>query len=152
MCQLFDRIVQGCLLDLFHQHKHRVRYPNNLKRAFWEGGRVVLVVKWSACLLSNVIIWVRILQILHFFVTMLLKRTKTNRKEAEVCPFLLKRDIFGDRFQSKKESFMGSGCGAVGREVASDTRGPRFESSHRQKFIYIFIYLFSVNCVLKRRK
>ena len=71
---------------------------------------------------------------------MLLKRTKTNRKEAEVCPFLLKRDIFGDRFQSKKESFMGSGCGAVGREVASDTRGPRFESSHRQKFIYIFVF------------
>ena len=27
----------------------------------------------------------------------------------------------------------GSGCGSVGRAVASDTRGPRFESSHRQK-------------------
>ena len=24
----------------------------------------------------------------------------------------------------------GSGCGSVGRVVASDTRGPRFESSH----------------------
>ena len=24
----------------------------------------------------------------------------------------------------------GSGCGSVGRAVASDTRGPRFESSH----------------------
>ena len=31
----------------------------------------------------------------------------------------------------------GSGCGSVGRAVASDTRGPRFESSHRQKFIFI---------------
>ena len=31
----------------------------------------------------------------------------------------------------------GSGCGAVGRAVASYTRGPRFESSHRQKFIYV---------------
>ena len=30
-----------------------------------------------------------------------------------------------------------SGCGSVGKAVASDTRGPRFESSHRQKFIYI---------------
>ena len=29
----------------------------------------------------------------------------------------------------------GSGCGSVGRAVASDTRGPRFESSHQQKFI-----------------
>ena len=27
---------------------------------------------------------------------------------------------------------MGSGCGSVGRTVASDSRGPRFESSHRQ--------------------
>ena len=45
----------------------------------------------------------------------------------------------------------GSGCVSVGRAVASDTRGPRFESSHRQKFIYIK-HLFTVNCVLKRQK
>ena len=31
----------------------------------------------------------------------------------------------------------GSGCGSVGRAVAFDTRGQRFESSHRQKFILI---------------
>ena len=31
----------------------------------------------------------------------------------------------------------GSGCGSVGRVVASNTRGPRFESSHQQTFIYI---------------
>ena len=48
----------------------------------------------------------------------------------------------------KKEQ-LGSGCGSVGRAVASYTRGPRFESSHRQKFIE---HLFTVNCVLKRRK
>ena len=29
----------------------------------------------------------------------------------------------------------GSGCGSVGRAVASDSRGLQFESSHRQKFI-----------------
>ena len=46
----------------------------------------------------------------------------------------------------------GSGCGSVGRAVASNTRGPRFESSHRQKFIYTLNILFTVNCVLKRRK
>ena len=33
--------------------------------------------------------------------------------------------------------YMGSGCDSVGRAVASDSRGPRFESSHRQKFIFI---------------
>ena len=42
----------------------------------------------------------------------------------------------------------GSGCGSVGRAVASDTRGPQFKSSHRQNLLK--------NCklssVLKRRK
>ena len=31
-----------------------------------------------------------------------------------------------------KQLGQGSGCGSVGRAVPSDTRGPRFESSHRQ--------------------
>ena len=39
---------------------------------------------------------------------------------------------------------MGSGCGSVGRAVASDTRGPRFESSHRQKFILNICLLSTV--------
>ena len=34
-------------------------------------------------------------------------------------------------------SLMGSGCGSVGRAVTLDTRGPRFESCHWQKFIFI---------------
>ena len=45
-----------------------------------------------------------------------------------------------------------SGCGSVGRAVASDIRGPRFESSLRQTFINIEQLLYTVNCVLKRRK
>ena len=32
-------------------------------------------------------------------------------------------------------STLGSGCDSVGRVVASNSRGPRFESSHWQKFI-----------------
>ena len=32
----------------------------------------------------------------------------------------------------------GSGCGAVGRAVAYDTRGPGFESSHRQLLLNIY--------------
>ena len=35
----------------------------------------------------------------------------------------------------------GSGCGAVGRAVAYDTRGPRFESSHRQLLLNIYLLL-----------
>ena len=37
---------------------------------------------------------------------------------------------------------MGSGCDSVGRAVASSSRGPEFESSHRQKFIS------NINCQL----
>ena len=40
---------------------------------------------------------------------------------------------------------LGSGCGAVGRAVASDTRDPWFESSHGQN-------LYVVSTALKRQK
>ena len=43
---------------------------------------------------------------------------------------------------------MGSGCGSVGREVAFDTRGPRFDSSYRQNFIE---HLFIINCIEKTK-
>ena len=33
-------------------------------------------------------------------------------------------------------SELGSGCGSVGRAVASDTKDPRFKSRHPQNFIY----------------
>ena len=36
----------------------------------------------------------------------------------------------------------GSGCGSVGRAVAFDTRGQRFKSSHRPKFIDILNICF----------
>ena len=40
--------------------------------------------------------------------------------------------------QNKQKRFFrgGSVCGSVGRAVASNTRGPSFESSHRQIFVY----------------
>ena len=42
--------------------------------------------------------------------------------------------------------FKGSGCGSVGRAVASDTRDPQFEASHRQTFLE---HLLTVNCIEK---
>ena len=36
---------------------------------------------------------------------------------------------------------MGSGCGPVGRVVASNTSGPGFESSHRQPLLNIYLLL-----------
>ena len=50
-----------------------------------------------------------------------------------------------ERIKLSDKKSMGSGCGTVGRAVASNTRGPRFESSYWQKFIYIE-NLFTVNC------
>ena len=41
----------------------------------------------------------------------------------------------------------GSGCDSVGRAVAFDTRGPQFESSHRQTLYY----LYTVNCIEKTK-
>ena len=38
---------------------------------------------------------------------------------------------------------MGSGWGSVGRTVASDAKGPQFESRQQQKFS---MKIFSVNC------
>ena len=47
---------------------------------------------------------------------------------------------------------MGSGCGSVGRAVAFDIRGPRFDSSHRQNFIeHLFVNLFIINCIEKTK-
>ena len=43
-----------------------------------------------------------------------------------------------------KKRYTGSVCGSVGRTVASNTRDPQFDSSHRQTFIK---HLFTVNCV-----
>ena len=45
---------------------------------------------------------------------------------------------------------VGSGCGSVGRVVASDAKGPRFESSHRQTLISD-IYLYTVNYIEKTK-
>ena len=41
---------------------------------------------------------------------------------------------------------MGSGWGSVDRMVASDTRGPRFKSSHQQ-----ILYLLTANCIEKTK-
>ena len=72
----------------------------------------------------------------HFFTyiccKICLEKPKINEKAAGVGPF--KKKLFN----------RGSGCGSVGRVVASDCRGLRFEISHRQNF-----YKPPVNCVEK---
>ena len=43
-----------------------------------------------------------------------------------------------------------SGCGSVGRAVASRAKGPQFESSHWQTF-KMDIHLFTFNCIEKTK-
>ena len=52
------------------------------------------------------------------------------------------------RLNHARLSQVGSGCGSVGRAVASDSRDPLFESRHRQK---ISIEHFNVNCIEKTK-
>ena len=47
------------------------------------------------------------------------------------------------------KSNRGSGCGSVVGTVASNTRGPRFDSSHWQNFY--FEHLHSANCIEKTK-
>ena len=48
---------------------------------------------------------------------------------------------------TRRKVEVGSSCGSVGRAVASDTRGPRFESSHQQNLHY----LYTVNSIEKTK-
>ena len=54
-------------------------------------------------------------------------------------------------FNSNKARFTGIGCATVGRTVASDTRGPWFESSHQQCFI-MKILLLTVEKTKKKKE
>ena len=56
-----------------------------------------------------------------------IKKTKIKKKSLGMAHF------------KKNSALSGCGwlCGSVGRVVTSNARGPRFESSGRQKFIYI---------------
>ena len=51
-----------------------------------------------------------------------------------------------------KKHILGSGCGSVGRAVTFDTRGQRFDYSHRENFIEHFLLTCLLSTVLKRRK
>ena len=66
------------------------------------------------------------------------------------CPLLL---LCMDCFLCHiKSMHLGSGCGSVGRAVTFDTRGPRFDSSHRQNCIeHLFVNLSIINCIEKMK-
>ena len=67
-----------------------------------------------------------------------------NRIKGPICLQTIRRD-----YLAKVLNSWGSGCGSIGRAVASNTRGPRFESRHRQIFVE---HLFTVNCIVLKNK
>ena len=63
-----------------------------------------------------------------------------------IRPLKLKNDTkwttyFKNSLMNLRSNKSGSGCGAVGRAVAYDTRGPWFESSHWQLLLNIYLLL-----------
>jgi len=68
-----------------------------------------------------------------------------------ISPLLLSKYCLNFKLVNKSRR-SGSGCGSVGRAVAFDTRGPRFDSSHWQNFIeHLFVSLFIVSCIEKTK-
>ena len=65
--------------------------------------------------------------------------------------FSLRLRSHGKSYRLKIQPSTGSGCRSVDRAVASDTRGPWFESSHQQILHWTFVYLFTINCVEKSK-
>ena len=57
-------------------------------------------------------------------------------------------DVFGKRDKRKWNFYWGSGCGSAGRAVASNTRGLRFKSSHKQIYKE---HLFTLKCIEKTK-
>ena len=63
------------------------------------------------------------------------KRDETERGSVEWMNIWMNSRVIKVLMENSKRR-LGSGCGSVGRAAAFNTRGPRFDSSHRQKFIY----------------
>ena len=74
----------------------------------------------------------------------LLKGSKSELISRDSCVTFSKMNITTFLFGSNSW-FLGSGCGSVGRTVASDIRGPRFESNFYTE------HLLTVNCIEKRK-
>ena len=75
--------------------------------------------------------------------------TKFPTKETRNTRWLFEL-FFKQKLSTKNRLILGSGCGSVGRAVASNSGGLRFESSYRQTFISD-IQLFTVNCIEKTK-
>ena len=67
------------------------------------------------------------------------KKIKKLSKSPLKCLYSLSNNII----------WLGSDCGAVGRSVASDTRDPRFDSSHQ--LFYLLPIICIINCIEKAK-
>ena len=71
----------------------------------------------------------------NLFLKFFILEGKLERLDVVLLHPLVRVDLQRDAHLQQKMNFKGSGCGSVGRAVASDTRGPWFESS-RGHYIY----------------
>ena len=61
-------------------------------------------------------------------------------------------DIDNDESERSNYGKLGTSCGSVGRAVALNTRGPRFESSRQQIFIQNMCLLLTVEKTKNMKK
>ena len=57
------------------------------------------------------------------------------RVQITALEIFFRKKLIGHRFMG----FLGRGCGAVGKAVASETRDPQIESQHRQHFSNLIV-------------
>ena len=148
----------GCfiLINKLHSRVQSALHAIWLYVQFGSDGHQRSVSSWQ--------IWLSIFILLSSF---LLKRTKNELKWVPIfirftqsdnvhfktrfgawlllrqSKFKSRWSLFSENLSFKRTDIMGGGCGSVGRTVASNARGPRFESSHRRNFI---MNVFTVNC------
>ena len=100
------------------------------KKISWKTKHILVTKSWDTLLTSNKITWI-------FF----------KSQDSNPPPFGLQ---MAENIEDALNNFdCGSGCGSVGRAVASDIRGPRFKFCHPQNLYWT---LFTVNCIEKTKK
>ena len=81
---------------------------------------------------------------MDYFHINLIEKTKNKMKKRPGWPICKKAKLIGAKSKSRYLELtiapLGKWCGTVGRAVACDTRGPRFESSHWQNLYCTLVY------------
>ena len=140
-------------------YKQLTRFENLSWSCFTQNGEMQMKTFFPSSLQKNFCVQIHTFDYRHLQIRKMVKMCAStayhevsvtrwrNKKQPNFCQKLPHKQTHQLCLNSnilKYFKMVGSGCGAVGRAVAYDIRGPRFESSHRQ---LLFEHLFTVNCL-----